>query len=170
MSNFKHHKPLNSSHRSLVNTGYLTRAKMKLTTTCFRRLILLCSMLVVSVHAQTIRSSNEIFEDKPVMPFAPAKAITAQPSDLPFGSAQVMASTFQLEKGKKVDVQLSAFGQRTGWTLVWQAPDYILDQPMVLPGEFESAVINFLSGANEAGFRLRAIFYRGNKTVRITEN
>lgn len=131
-------------------------------------LLLLSAM---SAQAQVIQLSAKPYEDKPALPFAPPQSpANAQPS-LPIASSKAMGSDgFQIEKGKKIDQQLDSFGKQTGWTLVWNAPDYVLDQPMVLRGDFESALIAFLNGANEAGFRLRAVFYRGNKTVRITEN
>lgn len=130
----------------------------------FLRLVCLVGVAMTgSVHA-----GNLIILDP--APAAPAPTASAAPAPTPAAPGPAAPTLFQIEKGKKVDVQLSAYGQRTGWTIVWQAPDYIIDQPMVLPGDFEAAIINFLNGANEAGFRLRAVFYRGNKTVRITEN
>ena len=124
-----------------------------------------------TVQAQVIQLSTKPYEDKPALPFAPPQAPgNAQPS-LPIASSKASGSDgFQIEKAKKIDQQLDSFAKQAGWTLVWNAPDYVLDQPMVLRGDFESALIAFLNGANEAGFRLRAVFYRGNKTVRITEN
>lgn len=77
--------------------------------------------------------------------------------------------TFELVKGKRVDDQLRAFGKRSGWDLDWHAPEYVLDRNMVIQGDFEQAVLFFLKGTNEAGSRLRAVFYRGNKTVRVLE-
>lgn len=83
---------------------------------------------------------------------------------------QPITPAFELVKGKRVEDQLRAFGKKSGWNnLIWQAPEYVLDQNMMIPGDFEPAVLFFLNGANEAGARLRAVFYRGNKTVRITE-
>lgn len=119
-------------------------------------------------HAQSIRMSTEPFAEKPLLPFAPPQGVSTQ---APAVEALPIAPlrTFQLEKGKRVDEQLTAYGRRDGWTLVWQAPDYVLDQPMTLQGDFEASVVSFLRGANEAGIRLRATFYRGNKTVRVTE-
>jgi Toxin co-regulated pilus biosynthesis protein Q len=77
---------------------------------------------------------------------------------------------FELVKDKRVDDQLRAYAKRSGWDhFIWQAPEYVLDQNMLIPGEFEASIAFFLKGANEAGSHLRAVFYRGNKTIRITE-
>lgn len=95
------------------------------------------------------------------IPVIAAPAPTPAPAPLP---------QFELVKGKRVDDQLRAFGKRTGWDhFLWQAPEYVLDQNILIPGDFEAAITYFLKGANEAGSHLRAVFYRGNKTVRITE-
>jgi hypothetical protein len=124
-------------------------------------------------QAQTIQISRETFVDTPALPFARppelkrADARAATPAATP--AAIAPAASIELEKGKRVDDQLRSYGKRSGWDLVWQAPDYVLDKNMVIEGDFESAVLFFLKGANEAGTRLRAVFYRGNKTVRVME-
>jgi hypothetical protein len=121
----------------------------------------------LSAGAQTIQVSNEPFVEKPALPFASPnqqRAVVAAPIVPP-----APVPTMEIVKGKRVDEQLKEFGKRAGWTLIWQAPDYVLDQNMTLQGEFEPAVLFFLKGTNEAGSRLRAVFYRGNKTVRVTE-
>ncbi len=133
--------------------------------------LIVCFVLLkfnVGSQAQSIQMSNETFQERPSLPFAPAQGAPVQDRSAP-PIALASAGAFQLEKGKRVDEQLLAFGRKAGWTLVWQAPDYVLDQSMVLPGDFEASVVAFLQGANEAGIRLRATFYRGNKTVRVTE-
>jgi hypothetical protein len=78
-------------------------------------------------------------------------------------------ANLKLEKDKRVDVQFLTYGKQNGWDVDWQAPEFILDKDLVIPGDFESALVFFLKGANEAGSRLRAVFYRGNKTVRVME-
>lgn len=109
--------------------------------------------LIISGDAGTPATGGAASKVAPVVVEAPAAPIP----------------TFELVKGKRVDEQLRAFGKRSGWDLIWQAPDYVLDQNMIIQGDFEPAVLFFLKGTNEAGSRLRAIFYRGNKTVRVTE-
>jgi hypothetical protein len=125
---------------------------------------LFCLLLSIGmpVCAQVVQLSTKPYEDKLLLPIAPpAKSSVAIPMP-------IMASV-QLEKGVRVDKQLRAYGQQTGWDLVWEGPDYVLDQSIVLQGDFEGSITTFLKGANEASARLRAVFYRGNKTVRVTE-
>ena len=71
--------------------------------------------------------------------------------------------------GRPIAQQFSDYGKQTGWTLIWQAPEFELEQTTAIVGDFETAIASFLKSANESGSRLRAAFYRGNKTVRIEE-
>lgn len=118
--------------------------------------------------AQTIQVSTEPFIDKPAMPFAAPNQPRAA-SALPVAPPAPEVPPMEIVKGKRVDEQLRELGKRAGWNLIWQAPEYVLDQNMTLPGGFEESVTTLLKGANEAGSRLQAVFYRGNKTVRISE-
>lgn len=81
-----------------------------------------------------------------------------------------VVQTMLLVKGKRIDEQLIELARKDGWTMYWNASEFILDQNAFMTGGFEEALTNFLRGANEAGAQLRADFYRGNKTVRITGN
>lgn len=134
-------------------------------------LLTVTSCAAMMAEAQTIQVSNEPFIDKPALPFAAPSKAGAANKVAPVVAAAPPAAvpTFELVRGKRVDEQLRDFGKRSGWDLIWQAPDFVLDQNMVIQGEFETAVLFFLKGTNEAGSRLRAVFYRGNKTVRVTE-
>lgn len=129
----------------------------------------------ISAQAQTsINMSSEVFIDTPVLPLAPppvpvsqiavAPVIAAVPTSLPLETPGVA-----ILRGKPVDEQLRAIGKKNGWELIWQGPEYVLDHSITLPADFEKSIDYFLKGANEAGSRLRAVFYRGNKTVRISE-
>ena len=134
-------------------------------------LLTVASCAAMLAKAQTIQVSNEPFVDKPVLPFAapnqPGDAHKVVPAIAAVPPAPV--PTFELVRGQRGDEQIRDFGKRSGWDLIWQAPDFVLDQNMVIQGDFEPAVLFFLKGTNEAGSRLRAVFYRGNKTVRVTE-
>lgn len=77
-------------------------------------------------------------------------------------------ASITLKKGKQIEAQLREYARQYGWTLYWQAPEFVLDNDTVITGDFESALSSLLGGANEAGAQLQANFYRGNKAVRIT--
>jgi hypothetical protein len=76
---------------------------------------------------------------------------------------------FRLVKGFSVEEQLRVFAKAGGWDLAWQAPTWIVERDVQLTTDIDSSVAVLLKGANEAGTKLRAIFYRGNKTILITE-
>ncbi|ABE47307.1 TcpQ domain-containing protein [Polaromonas sp. JS666] len=141
-----------------MNTNHILKSTLQI--------VIACAPFAAS--AQTIQVSTEPFVDKPALPFAapnqprPAAAV-------PLAPAAPEVPLMEIVKGKRVDEQLRDFGKRAGWNLIWQAPEYVLDQNMTLPGGFEESVTTLLKGANEAGARLQAVFYRGNKTVRISE-
>lgn len=71
--------------------------------------------------------------------------------------------------GVAIDEQLRKFASRSGWELIWVAPDFLVDRAITLPSDFEAGLTSFLRSANASGTRLRATLYRGNKTVRIEE-
>lgn len=104
---------------------------------------------------------------------APGSAIKGSPAAAPSAPLAVTTVTiepsFEIKKGKRIDHQLAEYGKSQGWELIWEAPEFVFDKSKVLPGDFEAALVFFLNGANETGEQLRATFYRGNKTVRVTE-
>jgi hypothetical protein len=129
-----------------------------------RSLILASAIVLAQASLAQVRTSPDAFplppsgEALPVLPFTPARE-PVLPEEL----------SLVLQKGRPVVDGLRAYGQKTGWDLVWEAPTYVAERDMVVPGDFEAAVEFFLKGANEAGTRIRAVFYRGNKTVRVSE-
>lgn len=127
-------------------------------------LVLVAVLAVTQGAFAQVRTSPDSFPIKPAsesLPFVPfvPPAPPAPPEE----------TSLVLRKGKPVVEELRAYGQRTGWDLVWEAPTYLAERDMVVPGTFESALEAFLKGANEAGTRIHAVFYRGNKTVRVSE-
>lgn len=131
-------------------------------------LSLVASISLSAIAQSVIQRAAEPYAAKPEIQFVVIAASSIVESSAPTPPL-VPAASFEIKKGKRVDEQLRAYGSRSGWDLVWQAPEYVLDQNMTIQGDFESSVLFFLNGANEAGARLRAVFYRGNKTVRVTE-
>lgn len=130
-----------------------------------RKHLVLVAVLAVTQGAYAqVRTSPDSFPIKPA-----AEALPLVPFTPPKPPAPPEQTSLVLHKGKPVVDELRAYGQRTGWDLVWEAPTYLAERDMVVPGTFESALEAFLKGANEAGTRFRAVFYRGNKTVRVSE-
>lgn len=129
-----------------------------------KHLVLVAFLAVTQGAYAQVRTSPDSFPIKPA-----AEALPFVPFTPPKPPAPPEQTSLVLRKGKPVVDELRAYGQRTGWDLVWEAPTYLAERDMVVPGTFESALEAFLKGANEAGTRFRAVFYRGNKTVRVSE-
>jgi len=128
-------------------------------------LFVVATLLAGRAACAQVRTSADDFPVKPAVealplaPFTPSPPPPARPEEV----------ALVLHKGRPVFDELRAWGQRHGWDLVWEAPMYVVERDMVLAGSFETAVEAFLNGANEAGARMRAVFYRGNRTVRVSE-
>lgn len=129
-----------------------------------KHLVLVAVLAVTQGAFAQVRTSPDSFPIEPA-----AEALPFVPFVPPAPPAPPEKTSLVLHKGKPVVEELRAYGQRTGWDLVWEAPTYLAERDMVVPGTFESALETFLKGANEAGTRIRAVFYRGNKTVRVSE-
>lgn len=112
----------------------------------------------------------------PLQPYAaaPAKAEAPAPAPAVPAAAPTSAVAAQeplvIRKGREVGEQLVAHARPAGWELVWDAPAYLAERDVTLPGDFEAALEAFLRGANAAGVPIRALFYRGNRTVRVWED
>lgn len=129
-----------------------------------KHLVLLATITIAQACFAQVRTSAEAFPLGTPTESLPIPALVPRsPPPLPEELSLV------LRKGRPVVDGLRAYGQKTGWDLVWEAPSYVAERDLVVPGDFESALASFLKGANEAGTRIRAVFYRGNKTVRVSE-
>jgi hypothetical protein len=84
-------------------------------------------------------------------------------------STAIARQPFELVSRQPIEEQFRKYSIHSGWTLIWDAPEYMLDHSAILPIDFETALTAFLKSANTSGIRLRATFYRGNKTVRVEQ-
>lgn len=125
---------------------------------------LLCS---IHANAQIQMEAMPYQSPKPDIQFSIGEAKPVAPVSL--APAPPPVATLTLLKGKALATQFSAYAEQTGWTLIWKASDYVLDHDTTIQGDFEAALTSFLTSANASGSRLRAAFYRGNKTVRVEE-
>lgn len=80
--------------------------------------------------------------------------------------AEERPQTVTLEAGKRLDDELRKV-LPADWSI--DAVPYLLGQSIVVPNDFEAAVVQLMQAANAAGVRLRARFYHGNKIIRIVE-
>ncbi|MFC6281226.1 TcpQ domain-containing protein [Polaromonas aquatica] len=105
-------------------------------------------------------------------PYVPAAAGT---DVIPVKSAPgfddvIAANPFtSLMAGKQISVQLQIMANESGWQLIWEAADFNVEQKVAVSSDFVKALTTVIESANLSGSRLKATFYKGNKTVRVME-
>jgi hypothetical protein len=63
---------------------------------------------------------------------------------------------------------LTGWAQRAGWTVVWETDDdFRLAAGATLEGDFPTAAGGLIEAFSHARPRLRAVFYAGNKVLRV---
>ncbi|HYD61630.1 MAG TPA: toxin co-regulated pilus biosynthesis Q family protein [Noviherbaspirillum sp.] len=69
---------------------------------------------------------------------------------------------------KTLNAALKRWAAKAGWQLVWEFPhDYEIDVRSTIPGTFEEAIDAVARNISTAETPMRAIFYKGNKVLRI---
>ena len=69
---------------------------------------------------------------------------------------------------KTLNAALKRWATKAGWQLVWEFPhDYEIDVRSTIPGTFEEAIDAVAKNIGTAETPMRAIFYKGNKVLRI---
>lgn len=92
---------------------------------------------------------------------APSPAVNAQ-------SAQPAQTWEIVPTDKTLNAALARWAAHAGWQLVWELPvDYAVEARTVVPGTFEEAVGTVARSMESAEIPLKAIFYSGNKVLRI---
>ncbi|SFL98532.1 toxin co-regulated pilus biosynthesis Q family protein [Rugamonas rubra] len=69
---------------------------------------------------------------------------------------------------RTLNAALARWAAQAGWQLVWELPvDYAVDARTQVSGSFQEAVAMVAKGMEGAEIPLKAIFYAGNKVLRI---
>lgn len=72
--------------------------------------------------------------------------------------------------GKRLSEILEQWGREAGWqSVIWEAPDMVAEMGATFEGTFEEAVKRTMESLSRSGTQLKAVFYGGNKVVRIME-
>jgi type IV pili sensor histidine kinase/response regulator len=70
--------------------------------------------------------------------------------------------------GAPLSTTLTGWAQRAGWTVVWETDDdFRLAAGATLDGDFQTAAGGLIEAFSHARPRLRAIFYAGNRVLRV---
>jgi hypothetical protein len=89
------------------------------------------------------------------------KSAATQPAEvLPVWSIQATDKT--------LNAALARWAASAGWQLVWELTvDYAVDTQTSIPGTFEDAVAAVIKSMDSAEMPMQAIFYKGNRVLRI---
>lgn len=69
---------------------------------------------------------------------------------------------------KTLNAAIARWTLAAGWQLSWELPvDYAVDAHTTIPGSFEEAVEIVVKSMETAEIPMNAIFYKGNKVLRI---
>ncbi|NRR33757.1 TcpQ domain-containing protein [Oxalobacteraceae bacterium] len=82
---------------------------------------------------------------------------------------ELAAASWELGPADRtLNAALARWAAKAGWQLVWELPvDYAVDSRTVVSGTFQQAVGLVAQGMAGAEIPLKAIFYAGNKVLRI---
>ncbi len=108
----------------------------------------------------------------PLPALAAAAVSAAPPPPAHSNPPAVVSSAIQEEWTATADASLSTtltgWAQRAGWTVVWETDDdFRLSAGGALEGDFPTAAGGLIEAFSHARPRLRAIFYAGNKVLRV---
>ena len=99
----------------------------------------------------------------------PTKSIPVPTSvPTPTNAAQSISSWEIIPGDKTLNTSLARWAAAAGWQLVWELPvDYAVEARTMVPGTFEEAVEVVAKSMETAEIPMKAIFYKGNKVLRI---
>ncbi len=94
----------------------------------------------------------------------PAAAVTAAPVP-----ALAAAPKWEMRPADRtLNVAMARWAAQAGWQLLWEIPvDYAVEAETSLGGTFEQAVEAVTKSMESAEIPLKAIFYTGNRVIRI---
>lgn len=88
------------------------------------------------------------------------------------GALPVVEATraWVIPPGKRLSETMEQWGRDAGWqSVIWEAPEMIAEIGASFDGTFEEAVTRTMESLSRSGTQLKAVFYGGNKVVRIME-
>jgi hypothetical protein len=124
--------------------------------------------------ASTPMTTPEPIHLAKLAPVQPTIAAQAAPMPAPAKPAAVADGTRSnqtwdiVPADKTLNAALARWAAQAGWQLVWDLPvDYAVEARTVVPGTFEEAVGLVARSMDSAEIPMKAIFYSGNKVLRI---
>lgn len=101
-------------------------------------------------------------------PSAGADMARATPAPAPLNLSTPSGTWEIFPTDKTLNAALARWAAAAGWQLVWELPvDYAVETRTSVPGTFEEAVGMVAKSMESAEIPMKAIFYAGNKVLRI---
>jgi hypothetical protein len=101
----------------------------------------------------------------PQAPAVAAVAAVAPPQPVP---SQPAAAWEIIPADKTLNTAMARWAEAAGWQLLWELPvDYAVETRSTVSGTFEQAVEAVAKSMDAAHVPMQAIFYNGNKVLRI---
>lgn len=88
---------------------------------------------------------------------------------VPVKPANPKEAKWDLQSSKSLRDNIEVWAKTAGYTLVWEASDYDLENGVVITNDFNGAIANVMEMFKNKPIPLRASFY-GNKVLQITDN
>jgi type IV pili sensor histidine kinase/response regulator len=99
------------------------------------------------------------------MSAAPPPPATSRPS---VAVSSAVQEQWTATDGASLSTTLTGWAQRSGWTVVWETDDdFRLAAGATLEGDFPTAAGGLVEAFSHARPRLRAVFYAGNRVLRV---
>jgi hypothetical protein len=99
---------------------------------------------------------------------APLKVLAATP---PIETVAAVPAVWEIALADKtLNAAMARWTVLAGWQLLWELPvDYAVEAHTAVPGSFEQAVETVAHSMEGAEIPMKAIFYKGNKVLRIVQ-
>jgi hypothetical protein len=97
-----------------------------------------------------------------------ATSAPAAPLSAPVAAVEPIQEQWTATDGAPLSATLTGWAERAGWTVVWETDDdFRLAASATLEGDFATSAGRLIEAFSRARPRLRAVFYAGNKVLRV---
>ncbi|WP_256081772.1 TcpQ domain-containing protein [Massilia sp. YIM B04103] len=100
---------------------------------------------------------------------ARATAVAAVPAPVPVPAVRAAQDAWDISPSDlTLNAALARWAAAAGWQLLWELPvDYAVQVRTTVSGSFEDAVGTVITSLDSAEMPMKAVFYKGNKVLRI---
>lgn len=131
-----------------------------------KKCLMVLAVCLLGARAHALETVSEPYR-KSTLPIAPYQPAGATPEGLG-GAAKPEEVAFSIEAGTTIRSALAAYLQAKGWTLAWEADDYVAQAAVHRAGdvpEIAEMVRKIL--VTGTGVSHRVVAYRANRVLRV---